>query len=54
MDNKTYRSVLIKRTYDFSLSVIRLIKNIHSQDLATGIIAKQLVRSATECWRKYC
>ncbi len=47
MDNKTYKEALIKRTYGFSISVIKLIRSISSKDFVTEVISKQLIRSAT-------
>jgi four helix bundle protein len=47
MANDMYRDRLIKRSYNFSLSVISLIRIIDSKEYIFQIITKQLVRSAT-------
>jgi four helix bundle protein len=45
--NEKYREKLIKRTYAFSISVIRLLKRNRAQDFIFLTISKQLIRSAT-------
>ncbi len=47
MDNKQYKQILIKRTYNFSLSIIRFIDSLNRNDFSIRIIANQLLRSAT-------
>lgn len=47
MKNTDYRTTIIKRSYEFSLSTINLVKKTTNKDLATGIISKQLIRSVT-------
>ena len=47
MDNGSYKDLLIKRTYQFSLETLRLIDDISQKSFSTQTISKQLVRSAT-------
>src|SRR4051812_46319077 len=47
MNNKTYKEVLIKRTHDFGLGVIKMLKKAPQRDFASQVMARQLIRSAT-------
>ena len=47
LDNKKYRDALITRTYNFSLAVIKFVREAPPRDFAAQVIAKQLIRSAT-------
>lgn len=47
MNNDSYKKILITRAYNFSLAVIKLTKEIKTPDYSTGVIIKQLIRSAT-------
>lgn len=47
MDNKEYKERLIKRSYQFSLNIMRFIDSLSSNDYSTHIVSKQLIRSAT-------
>ena len=47
MDNQSYRQMLIKRSYKFSLEIMKLIDTFPQKDFSIKIIAQQLIRSAT-------
>ncbi len=47
MNNKEYKQIIIKRAYNFSLSVIKFIDLLNKNDFSIKIIANQLLRSAT-------
>ena len=47
MDNQEYKQRLIKRSYVFSLSIMKFIDTFPKNELSTKIIAHQLIRIAT-------
>lgn len=47
MNNSEYKNQLIRRTFAYSLNVIRLIDTLSKNDFTVEILAKQLLRSAT-------
>ncbi|MFA6437501.1 MAG: four helix bundle protein [Candidatus Paceibacterota bacterium] len=47
MENKSYKEMLIKRSYKFSLEIIKFIDTFTRKDFSLEIIARQLIRSAT-------
>lgn len=47
MDNKEYKNILIKRSYKFSLGIMRLIDNLPRKHWSCEIVGKQVIRSAT-------
>ena len=47
MDNKEYKQMLIRRSYRFSLEIMRFIDSLPQKDFSMQIIARQLIRSAT-------
>jgi len=47
MENKSYKEMLIRRSYKFSLEIIKLIDTFTRKDFSLEIIARQLIRSAT-------
>lgn len=47
MNNQSYKTMLIKRSYQFSLDIMKLIDTFPKKELSSEIIAKQIIRSAT-------
>lgn len=47
MDNKGFKNLLIKRSYCFSIKVIKIVDELDNRKLSNHIIAKQVLRSAT-------
>jgi four helix bundle protein len=47
MKNEDYKSMLIKRSYRFSIDTIEFIDMLPRKSLSSEVIAKQLIRSAT-------
>lgn len=47
MNNQLYKTMLIKRSYQFSLDIMKFIDTFPKKELSSEIIAKQIIRSAT-------
>lgn len=47
MDNREYKEMLIRRSYKFSLEIMKFIDTLARKDFSMQIIARQLIRSAT-------
>ena len=47
MENKDYKQMLIKRSYKFSLEIMRFIDSLPAKNLSTQVLERQLLRSAT-------
>jgi len=47
MDNKEFRQLLLRRSYKFSLDIIRFVGGFNRTDAALQIVTRQLIRSAT-------
>jgi len=47
MNNQSYKTMLIKRSYQFSLDIMKFIDTFPKKELSSEIIAKQIIRSAT-------
>lgn len=47
MENSSYKNMLIKRSYQFSLDIMSFIDILPKKELSSEVIAKQLIRSAT-------
>jgi|SRR3989344_4550561 len=47
MENNDYKNMLLSRSYNFSLDMIRLIDALPKGNLSARVIAHQIIRSAT-------
>ncbi len=47
MDNQSFKTMLINRSYKFSLGVMKFIDSFNRKNLSLDIMAKQIIRSAT-------
>ena len=45
--NEKFKIKIVKRCYDYSVEIIRMIDNLDKKDFSSQIIAGQLLRSAT-------
>lgn len=46
-NNKDFKKKLIKRAYQYSLNIIKLIDSLDKKDFSVQVIIRQLLRSAT-------
>ena len=47
MQNSEFKTMLINRSYKFSLDIMKLIDSLDRRDFSLVIVAKQVIRSAT-------